>query len=220
MNNITFKLDKKIENLIRERTFSLLLTEKMDLEEVSINWLEKLRGIGPAFTKEKESDKKTGNEPTTSGEQIKYVNIPLPYPEEKKAEVLKDPEVQKLLQAFYAKWDIGDSASKKHFEKSIALSPDTMVKRYLGLAGVDNKATPGDDSVNSPQPDDPASPTGGSEGESGPKPVPNRIKKALEVLDTRMFDEKVSELIDDIFNDYARKEFPNADKDFLYNLKK
>ena len=45
-----------MEQKVRERTLFLLLTEKIDLDEVSINWLEKLPVIGKAFAKERGND--------------------------------------------------------------------------------------------------------------------------------------------------------------------
>ena len=135
------------------------VAEENELDEVTINFLEKIPGIGRAFAKEKESDQETGNEPVQSGEQVSQVNIELPVPEEKKADILKDTEVRKLLSAFFAKWDINDPDARNDFSRALKLSPNDAIKKYTYLAGVDNVATQEDEKEKEVKPDNPDAPT-------------------------------------------------------------
>jgi len=137
----------------------LPVAEENELDEVSINFLEKIPGIGRAFTKEKESDQETGNEPVQSGEQVSQVNIELPVPQEKKADILNDTEVRKLLSAFFAKWDINDPDARNEFSRALKLSPNAMIKNYTYLAGVNNTATQEDEKEREVKPDNPDAPT-------------------------------------------------------------
>jgi hypothetical protein len=135
------------------------VAEENSLEEVSINFLEKIPVIGKAFSKERELDQQGGNEPIEAGEQIKQVSIELPLSQEKVAEPLKDAEIRKLMNAFYAKWDINNPMVRKDFEKALMMDPDTMVRRYTHLAGVDNTATPEDEKAKEIKADNPEDPT-------------------------------------------------------------
>ena len=116
------------------------MNEKVDLDEVSINWFEKLPVIGKAFSKEKAQDQRAGAEdvPDIS---LNKVNIPLPIPDEKKADILKDPEVQKVLKAFYGRFNVQSDSAKADFEKAVELDPDSTLRKYIAFAGVDNVAT-------------------------------------------------------------------------------
>lgn len=155
-----------MEQKVRERTLFLLLTEKIDLDEVSINWLEKLPVIGKAFAKERGNDERTGDEPTQDP-KITKVNIPLPIPDEEKATILKNPEVQNLLKAFFARWNISSASARNDFMKAVQVDPTNTIKRYTLLAAVDNEATQGDEKSKAIEPDDPKNPTRDSEQEGG-----------------------------------------------------
>jgi hypothetical protein len=166
MSKTTTKLTKTMEQKVRERTLFLLLTEKIDLDEVSINWLEKLPVIGKAFAKERGNDERTGDEPTQDP-KITKVNIPLPIPDEEKATILKNPEVQNLLKAFFARWNISSASARNDFMKAVQVDPTNTIKRYTLLAAVDNEATQGDEKSKAIEPDDPKNPTRDSEQEGG-----------------------------------------------------
>ena len=210
-----------MENRVRERTLFLLLTEKIDLDEVSINWLSKIPIIGKAFDREAEQDAESGNKPVETGESVKAVTIPIPYPDEKKANVLQDTEVIKLLNSFYAVWDITNKQARDHFAKALSADPTSMIKRFLSLAGVDNKATKDDESGTDIKPADPDNPTPDPE-DSSPRANSNKVQTILQVLKDRSADEEIGELIDRHVTNWARKEYsasPSGAKDFMYNIK-
>tara|TARA_B100001121_G_C18675433_1_gene616028 strand:- start:492 stop:2072 length:1581 start_codon:yes stop_codon:yes gene_type:complete len=140
MSKTTVKITEKMEQRSRERALFVFLNEKVDLDEVSINWFEKLPVIGKAFSKEKAQDQRAGAEdvPDIS---LNKVNIPLPIPDEKKADILKDPEVQKVLKAFYGRFNVQSDSAKADFEKAVELDPDSTLRKYIAFAGVDNVAT-------------------------------------------------------------------------------
>ena len=195
------------------------VAEENSLEEVSIDFLKKIPGIiGRAFAGEEESDQETGNEPVQSGEQVSQVNIELPVPEEKKADIINDTEVRKLLSAFFAKWDINDPDARNEFSRALKLSPNAMIKKYTYLAGVDNVATQEDEKTKEIKPDNPDNPT----ADSSPRSNPNKIEKLLQILKDRSADEEIGELIDRHVTNWARKEYsgsPTGAKDFMQNMK-
>jgi hypothetical protein len=173
----TLKFSKKMENRVRERALFLLLTEKVDLDEVSINWLGKLPGaLGKAFNKEREEDERTANEPIPDV-KIDKVNIPLPISDEDAPNILKNSEVQNLLKAFFARWDISSSSAQNDFAKAIQLDPTNTIKRYTLLAAVDNVATKGDEKSKAINPDNPGNPTGET-----PKKSSNEISIQNEII--------------------------------------
>ena len=192
-----------MENRVRERALFLLLTEKIDLDEVSINWLEKLPIIGKAFAKERGDDERTGDEPTQDP-KITKVNIPLPIPDEEKATILKNSEVQNLLKAFFARWNVSSGAAKNAFMKAIQLDPTNTIKRYTLLAAVDNVATKGDEKSKAINPDNPDDPTGPGEQ--------NLKQKAKEVANVVAGDEKLIQFIDKAIENFVKEKYTGRRK--------
>lgn len=223
MSKTTTKITKKIEQRINERALFFLLTEKIDLDEVSINWLEKLPVIGKAFAKERGNDERTGDEPTQDP-KITKVNIPLPIPDEEKATILKNPEVQNLLKAFFARWNISSASARNDFMKAVQVDPTNTIKRYTLLAAVDNEATQGDEKSKAIEPDDPENPTGdsGQEGEPGKEKektgnsfldatLKDRAQYLVKNIGTENFKTAIDKTLDDLLNQLVAKD-PEASR--------
>ena len=72
----------------------LPVAEEKSLDESFKDFMKRV------FSTEKAKDQEAGREEPMPSLDIGRVNIPIPYPEDKKGDILKDPEVRKLLNAY------------------------------------------------------------------------------------------------------------------------
>jgi hypothetical protein len=138
MSGTTLKFSKKMENEIISSTITHLLKEKNYLDEASLDWLTKIPLIKKIFDKEKQADATQGQRDVQPS-SITSVEIPRPYPEDKKKDILKDPEVKKLMAKL--NYTFGMDKYGGELAKTLEKYPaqvDQIISDYIKAAGVEN----------------------------------------------------------------------------------
>jgi len=127
-----------MEKKVITQTGSHIVKEANNLDEASLDWLTKIPVIGALFDKEQEADATQG-EGEVSPSDINSVNIPVPYPEDQKKDILKNPEVKKLLAKF--NYSMGIDKYAHDFAKVLVKYPeqvDEIIAQYTALSDVEN----------------------------------------------------------------------------------
>jgi hypothetical protein len=111
------------------------VAEENSLEEGLKDFMKKI------FSTEKEKDQQAGRDVPAPSLNIDKVNIPIPYPEDKKEDILKDPEVIKLLNAYISALGLTHTGNMVaqvlvRFPKEI----DKTLQGFIRTAGVVNVA--------------------------------------------------------------------------------
>ena len=93
------------------------------------------------FSTEKAKDQEAGREEPMPSLDIGRVNIPIPYPEDKKGDILKDPEVRKLLNAYIS--ELGLNHTGNMVAQTLVKYPnqvDNILQDFMKSANVVNVA--------------------------------------------------------------------------------
>jgi len=113
----------------------LPVAEEKSLEEGFKDFLKRV------FSTEKTKDQAAGREEPMPDLDIDQVNIPIPYPEDKKADILKDPQVRKLLNAYISA--LGLNHTGNMVARTLVKYPsqvDSILQDFMKTARVVNVA--------------------------------------------------------------------------------
>ena len=156
------------------------------------------------FSTEKTKDDAAGREEPMPDLDIDQVNIPIPYPEDQKDNILKDPQVRKLLNAYIS--TLGLNHTGNMVAQTLVKYPsqvDNILQDFMKTARVVNVAQKAE-----------APPENGEAEDSEPAPKQDVAKKRLQSLiksiGAENFKNAFDKTLDDLLDELAEKEAPGG----------